>query len=511
MGKLAAPYRPRRPEETVLYRVVRRHLETFIEHAAETYDSPLPKYVRNELRAYLRCGIFEHGFSRARCDECNHDLLIAFSCKGRGLCPSCAGRRMSNTAAQVVDRIIPAVPVRQWVLSLPFDLRASAAFDARILTSIIRAFAGALSKRYRSWARGAGLGASEFGAITFVQRFGSSLNLNVHLHVVVVDGAFSRDDQKHVLFTPASPPTPTDLYAVVRDTRRRVEKALSRLDATTIRGPLAACARMALQRGDVRAISEVGNEAEMVVATSPERDGAAVDDMGFNLEASVRIDADDDFGREHLLRYCARPPLSLARLTELPGGKISYRIKKLRNRGSKVRIMTPLDLLARLAALIPPPRHPLVRFHGAFAPRSSWRRDVVPKPRDRTPKLTHAHSPTPHTPRVNSHNAPAAFAPRTEQLTPNVLSVRHWERLKSGALLATTARIDWATLMRRTFDTDVLECPRCDGRLRIIAIVDDETIARKILTDLHIPRARSPPRTHDPTLLFEDAPHLDAP
>ena len=107
---LAPAYRPRRPQDTLLHRVVREHLETFLSHARESYDAPLPKYVRDELRGYLRCGIFEHGFTRAHCDACGHDLLIAFSCKARGLCPSCAGRRMSNTAAHLVDRIFPSVP-----------------------------------------------------------------------------------------------------------------------------------------------------------------------------------------------------------------------------------------------------------------------------------------------------------------------------------------------------------------------------------------------------------------
>ncbi len=69
-------------------------------------------------------------------------------------------------------------------------------------------------------------------------------------------------------------------------------------------------------------------------------DGSAVDKDGYNLEATVRIAADDDFGREHLLRYGARPPMSLARLIELPSGKLGYRIKQLRNGRSKLRVMT---------------------------------------------------------------------------------------------------------------------------------------------------------------------------
>ena len=95
---LAPAYRPRRPQDTLLHRIVREHLETFLAHARESYDAPLPKYVRDELRGYLRCGIFDYGFIRARCDACKHDLLIAFSCKSRGLCPSCAGRRMEHAS-----------------------------------------------------------------------------------------------------------------------------------------------------------------------------------------------------------------------------------------------------------------------------------------------------------------------------------------------------------------------------------------------------------------------------
>ena len=98
MAVLAPAYRPRRPQDTLLHRVVREHLETFLAHARESYDAPLPKYVRDELRGYLRCGIFDYGFTRARCEACKHDLLIAFSCKARGLCPSCAGRRMEHAS-----------------------------------------------------------------------------------------------------------------------------------------------------------------------------------------------------------------------------------------------------------------------------------------------------------------------------------------------------------------------------------------------------------------------------
>ena len=72
----------------------------------------MPAYVEREFRHYLECGILAYGFARARCPSCGHDFLVAFSCKGRGLCSSCNARRMAETAAHLVDHVIPPLPVR---------------------------------------------------------------------------------------------------------------------------------------------------------------------------------------------------------------------------------------------------------------------------------------------------------------------------------------------------------------------------------------------------------------
>ena len=77
MAALAPAYVPRRPTETVLHRAVRENLDSFLAHTRETYERPLPRYVEQELRAYLRCGVFSHGFARLRCETCRHDLLVA--------------------------------------------------------------------------------------------------------------------------------------------------------------------------------------------------------------------------------------------------------------------------------------------------------------------------------------------------------------------------------------------------------------------------------------------------
>ena len=101
-----------RPEQTALYRLVQQHAASFIAHTEANTGAELPRFIKDEFDAFLECGILAHGFLRLRCGECGHDKLLAFSCKRRGFCPSCGARRMAQTAAHLVDHVIPHVPVR---------------------------------------------------------------------------------------------------------------------------------------------------------------------------------------------------------------------------------------------------------------------------------------------------------------------------------------------------------------------------------------------------------------
>ena len=133
-------YRPRRPSRSVLYRCVQEHLESWLARCCDGHhdDGPVPPYVEREFRRYLDCGILAHGFARARCGQCGHDFLIAFSCKGRGVCPSCNTRRTVATAAHLTDHVLPPLPVRQWVLAVPKRLRYFLHRDADLQGAALR-------------------------------------------------------------------------------------------------------------------------------------------------------------------------------------------------------------------------------------------------------------------------------------------------------------------------------------------------------------------------------------
>ena len=275
-GCVPAPYQPRRPADTPLYRVVQNHLETYLALCHDDWEEErVSPHAERELRRYLECGILAYGFARARCDDCGHDFLIAFSCKGRGVCPSCNTRRMAQTAAHLVDHVLPRLPVRQWVLSVPKRLRYHLQHDREVLNSALRIFLDAVERHLRARCPGAGPKA-RVGAVAFIHRFGSSLNQHTHFHVCVIDGVFEPGPEQGVRFIEVEELDADDAEAVQTQSRRRILRAFAR--------------RGLLEKEDRKEMEQWDHGG------------------GFSLDASVRIEAHDRQGLERLLRYCARPP-----------------------------------------------------------------------------------------------------------------------------------------------------------------------------------------------------------
>ena len=178
MASPSVSYEPRAAAQSVLYRIVRDHLETFLAQAAHLRDGEgVPRFVEQEFRDFLRCGWLAGGFARFRCGSCGADRLIAFSCKARAVCPSCGGRRMIERAAHLVDHVFPDVPVRQWVLSLPHRVRYVLASDYDVCRAVVAVSMRAILGFLRHRAREAGVVDPRGGAVVMVQRFGGALNL----------------------------------------------------------------------------------------------------------------------------------------------------------------------------------------------------------------------------------------------------------------------------------------------------------------------------------------------
>jgi ribosomal protein S27E len=185
----------------------------------------LPKFVRQEFEDYLKCGLLEHGFLRVKCDGCRHEHLVAFSCKRRGFCPSCGARRMVESAAHLVDHVFPEVAVRQWVLTFPFPLRFLLAAQPEALTQVLAVVQRGISTFVIQHAGLTVSSGARTGAVTLIQRFGSALNLNPHLHMLFLDGAYAFRGNRAV-FHRARRPTGDELNRLLDRLSHRIVRVL---------------------------------------------------------------------------------------------------------------------------------------------------------------------------------------------------------------------------------------------------------------------------------------------
>ncbi|MGH7264852.1 MAG: transposase zinc-binding domain-containing protein, partial [Candidatus Rokuibacteriota bacterium] len=169
------------------------------------------------------------GLLRVRCQRCGETTVVAFSCRGRGFCPSCGGRRMSELAAHLVDRVLPRVPIRQWVFTVPVPVRYQLAFDAGLTRAVLRVFLRTVFGWQRRRATRRGLVEARSGSVTAIQRFGGALNANVHFHALTFDGVYTRaTPTARPVFHRLPPPSDADIAALLMVLHRRVRRLLVR-------------------------------------------------------------------------------------------------------------------------------------------------------------------------------------------------------------------------------------------------------------------------------------------
>ncbi|MEW5852774.1 MAG: transposase [Myxococcota bacterium] len=159
------------------------------------------------------------------------------------------------------------------------------------------------------------------------------------------------------------------------------------------------------------------------------------------MYASPVIDGNDRETLERVCRSLLRGPIALLRLRMRPDGMVEYRMKKADRRGDTVMVMHPVDLLMRLCSLIPAPGRPTRKYFGVLAPRAKLRAEVVPRVTARAKASLHE----------GEHDLAAKYTlPRAE-------------------------------LRKRVWDIDALVCPRCEARMRAIAVIEDAEAIRRYL------------------------------
>ena len=373
--------------------------------------------------------------------------------------------------------MIPHLPVRQWVLSVPKRLRPFLHQTPEVASGVLGIFLRALRSALRDASPGAPASVrdAQLGAISFAQRFGSSLNPHYHYHVLALDGVISGAVERGVRFHEATGLEARDAEALARTVQLRVLRWFRRrglLDPSTV--------------ADMRTWQGTG---------------------GFSVDASVRIEREDRAGLERLVRYCARGPLALERLhgpadleaLTSPEARLVYRLPEPDVHGRQELRLTPLELLDRLARLVPPPRIHRHRYHGVLAPNARLRSTVIsigrPETADTPVGVQSTFSPD-HT----SH----PVAPRDRSDEPG--STGATPRARSSRML-------WAQLLARIYEVLPLLCPACGGEMRIISFITLPSTVERILLHLDLPHrpprvspARGPPQAE---LHLDQSPAFD--
>ena len=469
-------YSAREAADGVLYQVLLEHLETFLARIADDPATPsLPGYVERELRSYLSCGILAGGFCRIHCFACGTDLLLPFSCKGRGFCPSCGGRRMAEAAAHLVDNVLPEVPVRQWVLSFPWRLRYLLALDARLCRAVRKVFLRAVFGFYARAAAEDDIEGGQGGAVNQIQRFGSALNANVHFHALALDGIYTAPDPfTPPVFHPARRITSAQVAALLFTVRSRILRLCRRrglmrdegeLDTQVEEQGLLPWIQAASIQGRVALGPDAGSRIPRIGRPPvPEAAHALVTKElcaslgGFSLHAAVKIGAGDTPRLEHICRYITRPALSSQRLSINERGQVVLQLRVPFRDGTTHFVFEPLAFIERLAALVPPPRMHQLTYHGVLAPGSSRRSEIVPR-------------------RARSRSGSCG---------------------ESKTVPRPCNRYSWSELMQRVFAVDVLQCTKCGSRRRWIAAITETAVIVKILEHLGLPSVAATPAAARP-------------
>ncbi|MBT7047421.1 MAG: IS91 family transposase [Gammaproteobacteria bacterium] len=485
-----------RPEKTRLYRIIDRYYPEFRAYMAEQGRS-LPYHVQKEFDQYLKCGRLEHGFLRVQCSTCHHERLVAFSCKRRGFCPSCGARRMSESAALLVDEVLPHEPIRQllpWmacsramqellprVLSFPFQLRFLFASRPELMGKALgivhRAIASHLVKKAGKTQKTA-----QTGSVTLIQRFGSALNLNVHFHMLFLDGVYAKNKYGKATFQRTNAPTQEELARLVHTISHRVARYLERqgilerdeensylqldgIDEDPMQQLIGCSVSYRIAVGPQQG-RKVFTLQTLPAVEKDDRFAQVAKEAGFSLHAGVAAQAWERDKLERLCRYISRPAISEKRLSLTSAGNIRYQLKTPYSDGTTHVIFEPLDFISKLASLVPKPKVNLTRFHGVFAPNSKHRITVTPAKRGKGKQRGYLK----------------------EDKTPD-------ERRSA---------MTWAQRLKRVFNIDVEICSHCGGAVKVIACIEDQQIIDKILSHLKkkdglplspdpLPEARAPP------------------
>ena len=408
-------YKRRQPETSVLYQIVyhsRDDLEYQWESRFQHEFGVLRDEVTKTLDEYLNCGILAHGAARVYCDGCKYSLLIAFSCKRRGVCPSCGAKRAVKFAEHIYNEVIEDVPHRHTVFTIPKRLRVFFKYDRTLLSILFQAAWYALSEVL-------GINERELAAIFTVQTAGEALHYHPHLHGLLADGYWK--DGVYNRFPEL------DLKALTQAFSERVLAQLHKRELIT----------------------------DDIVAQILSQDHS-----GFGVWMGDPFH--DKESEQFVARYIERGPLALDKLS-IQDDIVTYTTKD-----DVANEFDAVEFLAVLSAHIPKTYESLTRYYGRYSCRR------------------------------RGEQAKLSPAPAEEQESDYRQELR---------------KSSWVACIKRMYEIDPLECPKCRAQMRIISFIQDAHSIKDIMKAQGIPDFQAPPpipKFIDTVMALDELPSYDS-
>jgi hypothetical protein len=306
----------------------------YFTHPFKTKYGYWRNYITDVIYKYLDCGDLKYGFARVKCDTCNTEYLLPFSCKCRYFCPSCHQRRVIEFGEYLYEEILKDVPHRQWVFSIPKRIRPYFMYNRKLLSKLSKCAWKVLSDYLKE---SVSVKNAVPGVVVSIQTFGDFINFNPHLHIVATDGCFYNDKE----FMIGNVPNPSELEEV-------------------------------FQIEVLKMLKKEGLITDFIIQNM-----SSWAHSGFNIYCGNVIESENEQGIEKLGRYIVRAPISQERMEYIPDNK-SYdgEAKVIYKSKNKVKTKTfeALEWCAKVVSHIPNKGEQLVRYYGFYSNKSRGQR-----------------------------------------------------------------------------------------------------------------------------------------
>lgn len=395
-----------------------------------------PVTILPDVNAYLDCGNIRRNKATLECTKCLIRSEFPLSCKRRNFCEACGARRQRDRGEFLRQRVIGDTPMRLWTVTLPHPARTFLGGEPALTTAVLGAVLRRITRFIRMSIKHAHdletVSIVQAGAITVIQRVGTDLDGNLHFHILFTNGAFVERDER-LTFLELPQPTDEDIAEIAWDIAKSVRKELWRANLwedSSSESERIISGLFVGRDGEAKPFRFTGVAAND--ASRPKGVGAV------NVDVRPPIGGGDHENLARILAYMLAPAVRDKQLT-VQADSVLLELKRERSDGTTHRRYAFDQVFDRLAFMVPPRYANLIRFHGVYAPNAALRADVVPEGQE-----------------------PSGSAPQACE--DEVVQDDH---------------LAWAELRTHSFAEDMMRCPRCGGRLKLVALVSDRINYRR--------------------------------